>query len=69
MPYVCMITLSVLWYTINKVGPRTEPCGAPYFITSGLERELFTLTDVGWPSRYGRINSNALSVIPVSASR
>ena len=33
-----MTSPSGLLYTLNKVGPRTEPCGTPYFITSGLEK-------------------------------
>ena len=59
-----MISPSGLLYTRNKVGPRTNPCRTLYFITSWLERELFTLTDVVRTSSYDEM----IQCLPVSVS-
>ena len=55
-------------YRVNRIGPRTDPCGAPKDNATGDDITFPTLTFWVLPVRYDLIYSRAVSLIPKDTS-
>ena len=59
-----MIELIGLVERENRIGPRTEPWGTPYWNAAGCKSVLPTLTECVLPDRYDLNQPSASSLIP-----
>src|SRR5208282_1303941 len=56
-------------YVVNKIGPRTDPCGTPELTGTAVEVDLPMLTETVLPDRYESIQFSGTAVMPNSCSR
>ena len=55
-------------YRVNRISPRTNPCGTPKDNATGDDIAFPTLTFWVLPVRYDLIHSRAVSLIPKHTS-
>ena len=55
-------------YRVNRIGPRTDPCGTPKDNVTGDDLAFPTLTFWVLPVRYDLIHSRAVSFMPKQTS-
>ena len=59
-----MTFLKSFRYIINDKGPKIDPCGTPFCITSLLQSVSLCCTICSLPFKYDFNSSNAVSLIP-----